>query len=300
MTTVLTLGACTGTNDGPGSRASTRGGQASPVSPEAYRRALATITEPLDSALTALDETKAYKGLTQRITAAEQAAAQASVQLGQMKPPTAVAAEHARLVAAVRRLDGDLKTLSGDVRDRKLCTTSSVSGGLGRGDGAAGVRDAATALTAKAPEYRIALRLPAAGQERTRRLPNGRFVRSGGRAARGTLTIDNGGGSDAVITLAKGKHPVYSVYVRKDKTYTVTGVNDGTYKIFFTGGADWDAGARAFTRDCEFQQFEDQLAFRTQRTSTQIRWSTWKITLQPVAGGTARTSEVAPEDFPAS
>ena len=78
----------------------------------------------------------------------------------------------------------------------------------------------------------------------------------------------------------------------------MTGVNDGTYNIFFTGGADWDAGARAFTRDCAFQQFEDRLAFRTERTSTQIRWSTWKITLQPVAGGTARTSEVDPEDFP--
>jgi len=78
----------------------------------------------------------------------------------------------------------------------------------------------------------------------------------------------------------------------------VTGVGDGTYKIFFTGGSDWDGKARSFARKCAFQQFDDKLTFRTIRSATQIRWSTWDISLQPVLGGNATTSDVDPNDYP--
>ena len=306
MTTVLALGACTGTNNRSGSL--TRGGggstNAAPptpeTSPEDYRRALDAAAKPLNSALTAVEKTTAYKALPQRMTTAEQAAAGALAQLGQVTPPTGVAAEHAALVTAVQRLDDDLGTLRQNVNDRQLCTASSVRARLGQADGTAAVRDAAKALAAKEPAYKIDLTLPAAGKELTRRLSNGSFVRSGGRGGRGSLTIDNGGSDDAVVTLARGKRPVYSVYVRKDKKYKVTGVNDGTYRVFYSTGVDWDAGAKSFSRGCEFQQFEDSLAFRTTYTATLIRWSTWRITLQPVAGGTARTSPVDPGDFPTS
>ncbi|MDN3358584.1 hypothetical protein [Actinomadura sp. DC4] len=39
------------------------------------------------------------------------------------------------------------------------------------------------------------------------------------------------------------------------------------------------------------------MTFRTVRTSTQIRWSTYRISLQPVVGGTASTSDVDPDSF---
>lgn len=298
ITTVLALSGCTGDDEGSGAKTAGGGKQAPAISPQEYRTALEAATGPLNSALSALAEAKAYKGLTQRISTAEEAAAQASARLGVVPPPTAVADEHVKLVAALQRFNEDLRTLGSEVGDRELCTAASARGRLGRADGSAAVRDAAAALTAKGPDYRTDLDVPAAVQERTRRLPNGRFVRAGARGARGTLTIDNGGSSDSVVTLAKGKRPVYSVYVRKGKKYTVTGVRDGTYRVFFTGGSDWDAGAKSFSRDCAFERFEESLAFRTTTTATQIRWSTWRITLQPVTGGNARTSEVDPEDFP--
>jgi hypothetical protein len=123
-------------------------------------------------------------------------------------------------------------------------------------------------------------------------------VRSGSRGARGALTIDNGGSDDAVITLALGKRPVYSVYVRKNKNYEVTGVRDGTYRVFYTTGEDWDAGTKSFSRNCDFERFEDSLKFRTTYSATLIRWSKWRISLQPAVGGNARTSPVSPGDFP--
>jgi hypothetical protein len=297
LTIVCALGACDGgNNSGSGGTKAAQTGAA--VSPEVYRTTLLTATTPINKALTELAGAGSVKELSARVANLESAASQAAARLGQQAPPPAVAAEHAKLVAALRQFGDELNTLSDDVDGRDLCTASSARARLGQADGTTALRAAAAALTAKAPDDKISLALPAAALTATHRLPNGHFVRSGRRGGRGTLTVDNGGDSDAVITLARGKHPIVSVYVRKDKKYTVTGVGDGSYKVFFTGGVDWDGKARRFARKCAFQQFDDKLTFRTTRTASEIRWSTWDISLQPVLGGTAPTSDVDPNDYP--
>lgn len=296
---VLALGACTGGGHGSDSAAVT----AAPVqrtSPEDYRRALNAAVKPLNSALTALEKATAYKALPRRMTTVEEAAAGVLDRLRRMTPPAAVATEHTALAGAVQQLDDELGTLSQNVDARTLCTSSAVRARLGPAYGTTAVRDAVKALAAKDPAYKIAIRLPSAGGESNRRLPNGTFLRSGGRGGRGTLSIDNGGPDDAVITLARGTRPVYSVYVRKGKKYEMTGMTDGIYRIFYSTGAGWDARTKSFSRGCQFERFEDTLKFRTTYTSTMVRWSKWTITLQPIAGGSARTSPVDPADFPAT
>jgi hypothetical protein len=303
---VLTLSACDGSSGGgagdPGGGSGGSGGgkAAQPVSPEIYRTTLLGVSTPINKALTALAGAGSFKALTGRIADLDIAARLAIAKLRQQTPPAAVAAEHARLVAALQQFDDAVKALSEDVDGKSLCTASSTRAQLGRAGGTTALRAAAAALTAKAPDDMLVLKLPAAARTAAHRLSNGHFVRSGGRGGRGTLTIDNGGDSDAVITLAKGKRPVISVYVRKDKKYTVNGISDGTYKVFFSGGVDWDGKARRFARDCAFQQFDDKFSFRTTRTATEIRWSTWEVSLQPVVGGTASTSDVDPNDYPGS
>ncbi len=103
-----------------------------------------------------------------------------------------------------------------------------------------------------------------------------------------------------MVTLSKGGKPAISVYVRKGRTYTVKGVSDGSYAVFFSGGAGWDGAARAFGRNCTFSRFEDPLRFRTTRDARGIYWQNYRITLQPVIGGAARTDEVDPDNFPDS
>lgn len=159
-------------------------------------------------------------------------------------------------------------------------------------EGLASVRDASQALAAEGG-------LQNQQVEQDRRLDNGQFVRAGSRTGRGELTIDNGGDQDAVVSLAMNKNPSFSVYVRNGSKYTVKGIRDGTYETFFTTGVDWDPQNRTFTRDRTFQRFDDTLNFTTTKTATEIRWSTWTITLHSVIGGTANTSEVNPNDFPA-
>ena len=127
-----------------------------------------------------------------------------------------------------------------------------------------------------------------------RRLDNGQFVRAGNRTGEGELTIDNNGGKDAVISLAMNKRAAFSVYVRNGSKYTVKGVRDGTYEVFFTTGADWDSQSKTFTRDRTLQRFDETLSFTTTRTTT-----VWTITIYPVIGGNANAREVNPNDFPA-
>jgi hypothetical protein len=133
-----------------------------------------------------------------------------------------------------------------------------------------------------------------------RRLANGHFLREHPRQGLGKLTIENGQQADAVAVLTTPeKVTVLSVYVRGGDSFTVEQIADGTYRLFFMIGEDWDDAANRFTRRPGLSAFDDDFAFTTTRTAEGVRFSTFRITLQPVAGGTAETDPVNPQDFPA-
>ena len=297
---VLLVGGCSAELANVGGTGPVQAAQPKVVSVQEYGTTLAGAVDPLESALKNLAKAKAYKGLDGRVTAVETAAAQAVTELTQVTPPAELAGEHSQLVTALQSFHGELGDLSSQVGDRALCTGSAVRAGLGDADGTSALRDALADMSAKLPDDRPALKLPPAGQKGGSRPPNGKLIRAGNEGGRSELTIGNGGLHDAVVTLSKGRRPAISVYVRTGKAYTVKGVPDGSYTVFFTGGADWDGTARAFGRDCAFQRYEAPLKFRTTQTATGIRWKNWTITLQPVIGGNARTADVDPNDFPDS
>ncbi|MFC4585831.1 hypothetical protein [Sphaerisporangium corydalis] len=267
------------------------------VTPEEYSAALKSAAGPVGSSLSGIAKSRSLKSLNQRLKRAESAVSDAVEKLGTVTPPADITAEHSDYVAALRDLDNDLGGLRDSVDGRKLCTASAVLARLGKADGFGAAKSAGGDLAAKGdyPANVVKVKTP---KERTRRPANGTFLRSGNRGGNGRLTVDNGGKTDAVLTLVRGKSKLTSFYVRKGRKTTVRGIPDGTFKIFFTGGTDWDKGARAFTRNCSFERFEDTVKFRTIRSATLIQFSTWTITLQPVIGGNAKTSEVDPDSFP--
>jgi hypothetical protein len=295
---VLLVGACSVGSGNGGGTVGSEGPPPKAISVHEYGTTLAVAVDPLESALKDLAKAKAYKGLDGRVTAVETAAAQAVTELGQVTPPAELAGGHSQLVTALQAFHGELGGLSSQIGDRALCTGSAVRAGLGDADETSALRDALAAVSAKLPDDRPALTLPPAGQEGGPRPPNGKLLRAGNTGGRSELTIENGGTTDAVVTLSKGRKPIISVYVRTDKTYTVKSVPDSSYTVFFTGGSGWDGTARAFGRDCAFSRFEDPLKFRTTRDAGGIYWQNFTITLQPVFGGTARTEDVNPDDFP--
>jgi hypothetical protein len=148
----------------------------------------------------------------------------------------------------------------------------------------------------------------AAGELETRllvwkiaRQPNGTLLVNKLRGGYGKLTVKNRGELDAVLMFAKPSAPkkaLLAVYVRGGKSATVTGIKDGTYVVLYAMGTRWDTHGKVFTSSAERRRFDDTVRFRTTRTSTQIRFVTWTLTLQARSGGNAPTTWVDEDDFP--
>jgi len=111
----------------------------------------------------------------------------------------------------------------------------------------------------------------------------------------GQLTVDNGTASDGLVVLVNGTNkPLIGFYVRGKNQFTLSGIPDGNYQIFFTKGDEWDGEDRKFLKVESTKKMDSRLAFTTSATS----YSTWTISLQPVAGGNTQTSDIPPGDFP--
>ncbi|GAA4879587.1 hypothetical protein [Actinomycetospora straminea] len=119
------------------------------------------------------------------------------------------------------------------------------------------------------------------------------LVERGGTGS-GQLTAENGGSTDAYVTLASGQQVVRGVYVRAGETATVTDVPDGTYEVYFATGTGWNEDIRGFTADRQATRYDDTFPFTT--SSTQA--TTWTVTLTPVVGGNAQSSDLPPDAVP--
>ncbi|TDE54676.1 hypothetical protein E1295_14200 [Nonomuraea mesophila] len=120
---------------------------------------------------------------------------------------------------------------------------------------------------------------------------NGKIIYDRYSGGSGRLRIRNGTSKDGVVTLVKGRKKAVSIYVRARSSASVNDVRSGTYRVYFTTGHRFHAKKRKFTRNASYQRFDQRLRF----TST----SGWRLTLNPVRGGNARTRSVNPKDFPA-
>jgi len=129
------------------------------------------------------------------------------------------------------------------------------------------------------------------------RLPTGTYLVNKLIGGLGELTVENGSTLDAVVTLSRPeqpKIPLIAVYIQARASHTVTGINDGSYMVFFQSGEDWDVDSNHFMRRVTLWKFEENLVFST----TSRQYTTYQLSLQPVVGGTARTEPVSEYDFP--
>ena len=266
---------------------------AAPLTPEQYGQALAASDAALKPTFA-----KLKTGDTATFAKAAPAAATAiraeAGKLRAAKPPAAAASAHGQLTQGLESL-GDLVDESASAKQE--CPAASPWSGVVTSGWADGIRDDAKKLAAADPSYKFGTFLPAAPKETKRRLQNGTFIQRRNTGGRGQFKIKNGA-DDTTVSLvpAKGKKPkpVLTVYVRGGGTVTAKGVRDGTYLVYTASGEDWDKGRKGFTRDCSFSKFDDKFKF----TSTSFTSSIWTVTLTPVVGGNASTSNVDPNAFP--
>ncbi len=298
---VLPLAACSsdGERGGPagGSSSSSAGSAPSPsptptVDPATYRHALTGTLGPLDSALRAVDRAHEGGSLNKALDTAATKADTAAMTLQSIATPDNAITGNSQLARALRELGQDLKSARGT--GGRCATSPRVE--LGTARGPQSVKEAGRALTALG--YDATLRLPRTEQAKHRRLGNGAFVRDGSRGGLGRLTVRNGTGTDAVVTLTRGTRTAFSVYVRTGSNATVRSVNSGSYTVYFTTGEDWNSAKSSFTRECSFEKFDDTANFRTVRVAGGTQYTVLTFTLNKVIGGNASTSTVPPGDFP--
>jgi hypothetical protein len=145
----------------------------------------------------------------------------------------------------------------------------------------------ATAFTGAGLTFtgRLTFDQPQPPAEQNRRADNGTVVQRSGSRGQGQLVVENGGASDAVIAAVAGDpaNPLASIYVQANSTATLTGIR-GDYEVYFKSGTDWDEQALKFTRDCQFQKFDDLFD----------SGSDWEISITPSVGGNASTSGTGP------
>ncbi|AVT40343.1 hypothetical protein [Plantactinospora sp. BB1] len=291
-----------GSDDPPSNRtASGQDGEpspsAAPISVQEYQALLAEVDKALAPGFTQLGAAKNPKAVGAAAGTIGRTLDQQISALSNVVPPQNAATAHADLLRGLEGMVDSITETGSAAGAGEVCLGSSALARLSRDPAAEDVRTAQQALAAADPAqpYQVGKFVPKKTADSNRRLSNGAYIKRV-RSGQGQLKIENGGSSDAVINLVLGsaKTPTVSVYVRAKGKHTVSSVKDGTYRIYMTGGKDWDARAKAFSRNCNFQRFEDTFKF----TTTSSQYTIWTITLTPVAGGNAQTSEVDPNSFP--
>ncbi|WBB80314.1 proline-rich domain-containing protein [Micromonospora sp. WMMD882] len=266
-----------------------------PLSPDDYQAALARADQALNRGFRTLGGAKNPTAVRAASSSLATTADDQRRALAAVLPPTGVSAAHATLVEALGYLSSALADTGSAATSGKVCLGSAAVARVSREAAATQLRVAAQALATADPSraYRVGAFVPKTTKDGNRRLGNGAYVKRT-RGGLGQLKIENGG-ADTVISIVRGKTAVTRVYVRGKSDFTVYGIKDGSYQIFTTSGKDWDARNKAFSRDCDFEKFDESLKF----TTTSRTYSGWTISLTPVVGGNASTSSVDPDEFPA-
>jgi hypothetical protein len=111
----------------------------------------------------------------------------------------------------------------------------------------------------------------------------------------GELTITNGTDEDAVVKMVNTvtKISVREYYIKSHNGFTIVGIPDGKYNLFFSLGRNWDTTNNKFTTCKSFSKFDDSFEY----TTTSRQYMTYRVTLNPVSGGTATTSDLNENEF---
>ncbi|MFI5937241.1 hypothetical protein [Actinoplanes sp. NPDC051494] len=285
--------ATTTTTTGPAAPVTTVPTTAPATSPDQYAQILARSDAALKGTFGRLTNADA-KAFTKAAPGAVAGIRAEAAKLRATAPPAGADGVNTQLAGDLERL-GDMVEETADARAE--CPAASPITEVLQSGWADGIRKGARKLSSADGKYKFGSFLPAAPKDQKRRLKNGNFVKRTSSGGLGHLKVENGA-DDTTISLvpAKGKKPkpVLTVYVRSGKSFTAKGIRDGTYRIYTASGVDWNAAKKGFTRDCSFSKFDDTFEFSTTSTSSSI----WTITLTPVIGGNASTSDVDPDSFP--
>jgi len=111
----------------------------------------------------------------------------------------------------------------------------------------------------------------------------------------GELTIKNGTDSDALVILTGlDDQAVKSAYIWNAASFTMTGIPDGTYRLYYSKGEAFDKETNRFALNATYQRLDATLEF----TTSGSQYTIWEVTLYGVVGGNVGSESVDPSEFP--
>lgn len=264
------------------------------MTPERYQELLSKGSRRIDRAIRRLLAANTYERLRKRSEAARRTTFEVATRLEGVTPPPVADEGHAAQVAALKSLATSLAKTTNSIESGSVCTAPALRERLGTLVAADKLKRARRVLGNVGFDVPTLVPPPVSKEDRS--LENGTYVVDEDRSGYGRLTIENGLVVDGVVAVIRqGEQAVtLAIYVQAKSSATATGIPDGTYEVAFTHGKDWDSGLGRFARKCGFTKFDEPFPYVT----TAETYPGWRITLQPVAGGSATTSPVSPDAFP--
>ena len=251
------------------------------LTPDQYQANLDIAAGRVQQAMQGVKTARTTRGLKSRLVGATRRLKATSTNLRGLRPPANVIGVNGDLATALDALAG--RASSND----EICGGASALTELSRTDAAAKVRAASRKLAALG--YRTKRLTVRRRRQSYRSLPNGSIVSRSGTGS-GSLTIQNGNESDAVLKLAtSGRRTILGIYVRAGAVATAGGIPPGSFRVLYASGRDWDRARRGFTRDCRFTRFDGNVNYRP--------GITYRLSLFSSPGGNASTRSIDESEF---
>jgi hypothetical protein len=313
VTGLLALAACGGSGGHPGPAPSpSRSVYIAPqptdwaISRDELQQILTGVDTALQPGFSAVGSAQTPADLSAALGAVELNLGQQASTLEALTPPRADIAAVGELAAALREISTDMTSIASDADNQNVCTGGTGLPRVSSGSGAQAFRLAFLGLnSAEAGHtYTFGAFLPPATPDPSRQPANGDLA-GGEHSGSGELTINNQGTSDTVIKLVDGSTSVRDIYVQANSSTTVYSIPDGNFGAYYTTGVDWDDTNRRFTRNCDFQKFDDPLLFTTTPNANGYTYTTWTLSLDagvmtPAGSSAAPASPITAAEFPGS
>ena len=129
---------------------------------------------------------------------------------------------------------------------------------------------------------------------------SGTLIRESDMTGRCQLDIINNASDDLVAYLCtmREERVRAAVYIRGGEAFNLTGVDAGSYYLYFRQGESWNASQEAFEINASSSRMREPLLFQTISTADRIQYSWIEITLEEERDGNVEKVAVEEEDFP--
>ncbi|MGV9294348.1 hypothetical protein [Amycolatopsis sp. NPDC003676] len=275
---------------------------ATPLDPAGYQKLLTDIGASITPTVQQLEQATTPAEVNSASSSLSSAVSSAIQQLDSALPPDAIRSTNRALLSDFTVLyNSSVPKIESSALTNKLCGGVSAIAELSNDQGVAGLRDTLAKLATADPAhpYHLGPLFPDALPAPNRSAENG-AVLAGAGGSKNSVSIENVSGTDQAVTFADLSRPVFTVYVKAGATTSASGIADGHYTVYSTGGTDWDASRGRFTRDCSFSKFGVPAAMKDNGyTHTNIDLTVHKLDPRELPSGPfPEQSSIEPLEYP--